>query len=99
MAAEDDVLNFEVHNGVFNDGGGVDVGGGDDIGDVAVDENVAGLEAEEGGFGDARVGTAEPENSRRLPSSELREEVGVLVIFIACPCSIRAQGIAERILV
>lgn len=48
-------------NGVFDDGGGIDVGRGDDVGDVAVDEDVAGLETENGGFGDTGIGAAEPD--------------------------------------
>lgn len=47
-------------NGVLNDGEDVEVGGGDDVGDVAMDEDLAGLETEKGGFGDSRVGAAEP---------------------------------------
>jgi hypothetical protein len=61
VPAENDVLDFEVGDGVLDDGRGVDVGWGDDVGDVAVDEDVAGLEAEDGGFGAARVGAAEPD--------------------------------------
>ena len=35
--------DFEVLDGVFDDGGDGNVGWGDDVGDVAVDEDVAGL--------------------------------------------------------
>lgn len=45
MAAEDDVFDLEVGDGEFEGGGGVDVGGGDDVGEVAVDEDVAWLQA------------------------------------------------------
>ena len=61
VAAENDVRDLHVLDCVFNDGGNGDIGRGDDIGDVAVDEDVAGLEAEEGGFGDAGVGAADPD--------------------------------------
>jgi len=50
-----------VGHGVLDHGRGVDVGGGDDVGDVAVYEDVAGLEAEDCGFRAARVGAAEPD--------------------------------------
>jgi hypothetical protein len=63
VAAEDDVWYFDVLDGVFDDGGDWDVGWGDDVGDVAVDEDVTGLETEEGGFGDAGVGAADPDCS------------------------------------
>ena len=55
------MLHLQVHNGVFDHGGGVDVGGADYVGDVAVYEDIAGLEAKEGGLGDAGVGAAEPD--------------------------------------
>jgi len=47
---------------VFEDGVVGEVGGGDYVCDVAVDKDVAGLETEEGRFGDAGVGATEPEN-------------------------------------
>ena len=60
MAAKDDVFYFQVYDGVFDDGEEVHVGRGYDVRYVAVHEDVAGLETEEGGFGDAGVGTAYP---------------------------------------
>ena len=62
VAADENVLNLEVCDGEFNDGQRVDVGGGDDVGDVAVDENLTRLQAQDGRLGDTRVGTADPEN-------------------------------------
>ena len=44
VAANDDVLHFQVLDGVVDDRLGGDVGGGEDVGDVAVDENLAGVE-------------------------------------------------------
>ena len=44
MAADDYVLHFEVLDGVIDDGLGGEVGGGEDVGDVAVDEYLAGVE-------------------------------------------------------
>lgn len=60
VAADDDLLDLEVADGVLDDGEHVGVGGVDDVCDVAVDEDVAGLEAEHGGLGDAGVRAAEP---------------------------------------
>lgn len=53
MAAHDDVFDLEVLHGVLDDAERVEVGAGQDIGDVAVAEDVAGLQAEDGGFGAA----------------------------------------------
>ena len=44
MAANDHVLHFEVLDGVVDDGLGGKVRGGEDVGDVAVDENLARIE-------------------------------------------------------
>lgn len=62
MPAHDDVLHFQIADRVLDHGLAVQVGRGEDVGDVAVDEDVAGLEAEHGGFGDAGVGAADPED-------------------------------------
>lgn len=61
VAAQDDVLHLQVGDGVLDDGRGVDVGGGDDVRDVAVDEDVTGLQAQDGGLGAARVRAAKPD--------------------------------------
>jgi hypothetical protein len=61
VSADDDVRDFEVHDGVLDHGLRVDVCGRDDVGDVAVDEDVSRVQAENCGFGDAGVGAADPD--------------------------------------
>lgn len=78
MPRHDDVLDFQVIDGVVDDGLGGHVVRGDDVGDVAVDEDVARLGGQEGGFGAAAVGAAEPEGGRALALGAFGEEVGVL---------------------
>ena len=78
MAGDDDMLHFEVVDGVVDDGLGTDIMRGDDVGDVAVDEDVTRLGGEEGGFGAAAVGAAEPEGGGGLALGAFGEEVGVL---------------------
>ena len=75
MPADDDVLNLEVGDRVGDDALAVDVGRGQDVCDVAVDEDVAGPEAKHGGFGDAGVGAADPEDLGLLAGGEGGEEV------------------------
>ena len=58
VAADDDVLDFEVAHGVVDDGHYVEVGVADKVGDVAVDEHLARAEAGDGFGGDAGVGAA-----------------------------------------
>lgn len=50
-----------MRDGELEGGGGVDVGRGDDGGEVTVREDLAGLAAEDGGLGDAGVGAADPD--------------------------------------
>lgn len=77
MAADENVLDFEVSDGELDDRERVDVGGGDNIGDVAVDKDLTRLEAENGCLGDAGVGASNPENLGRLTGSLTWEEVRV----------------------
>lgn len=64
------MLHLDVSDGKLNDGQRVDVGGDDDVGDVAVDEGVAWLETENGGFGDAGVGATDPDCRERVSTSD-----------------------------
>lgn len=73
------MLDLQVLDGILDDRAGVDVGRADDVGNVAVDEDITWLQTEDRGLGDARVGAAEPEDCGRLPSREGGEEGGVLV--------------------
>lgn len=53
--------DFEVYDGIFKDRVVGEVGGRNYVGDVAVDEDVTGLKAEECCFGHTGVGAAEPD--------------------------------------
>lgn len=75
VPADDNVFDLQVRDGVFDHGAGAEVARVQDVGDVAVHEDVARLEAEHGGFGHTRVGAADPEDLRRLAGGEGREEV------------------------
>ncbi len=70
------MFHFQKRDRVRDDGLRVQVRRGQDVGDVAVDEDVARLEAEDGGFGDAGVGAADPEDLGGLALGEGGEEVG-----------------------
>jgi hypothetical protein len=60
VAAEHNVLDLQMDNSVLDNGGGVDVSRGYEVADVTVDEDITGLETEEGSFRDPRIGTTEP---------------------------------------
>ena len=77
MTADDDVLDLEVLHRVLDDGQRVEVGGNQDVGDVAVDEDVAGVQSENGGLRAARVGTSDPQDLGGLAFTETFEESGI----------------------
>lgn len=61
VPAQHHVLDLEVRHGVLDHRRSVDVGRRDDVGDVAVDEDVARLQAEDRRLGAAGVGATEPD--------------------------------------
>lgn len=91
------MLDLQVCDCILNDGAGVDIGRADDVGDVAVDEDVTGLQSEDRGLGDARVGAAEPEDRGRLPSRERWEEGRVLVRFVRGPGGVGGERVGEGV--
>lgn len=61
-------------NGIFDNGRGVNIGRGDDVRDIAVNEDVTGLEAQESSFGDAGIGASKPENRGSLSRGKFGKE-------------------------
>lgn len=55
------MADLQVLDGILNNGVRVDVCGRDDVRNVAVDEDITRLEAEESGFRNSRIGAAEPD--------------------------------------
>ena len=97
VPAQHNVLDLEVLDGVLDHSAGVDVGRADDVGDVAVDKDIARLEAEDRRLRDARVGAAEPEDRRGLAASEGWEERGVLMGFVGCPGGVGGERVGEAV--
>lgn len=79
----------------FDDAGGTDVVVLHDVGDVAVHEDVTGLEAEDGGFGTAGVGAADPEDLGVLAGGELGEEEGLFLVEFGGPLAVFGEGLLE----
>ena len=77
MPAHDNVFHFHVPDAVRDDALRAHVRGRDDVGDVAVHEDVAGLAAADGCLRDAGVGAADPEDLGGLALCEGGEEVGL----------------------
>src|SRR6185436_14902862 len=77
MATDDDVLDLQNVHGVLEHRQAVEVGVDDEVGDVAVDEQLARQEAHDFIRRNAAVGAADPEVSRGLLLRQRREEARV----------------------
>lgn len=97
VAADDDVADFKHIDGVLEDGEDVEVGLGDDVGDVAMDENFPRGEAGDLVGGHAAVGATDPEVFRVLLAGEPAEEPGVRVADGFCPKAVLSQEVFERL--
>lgn len=73
VAAYDNVFDFENVNCISDYRCGIFVSGMEDVGNVAVHEDVAGTRAGDCCFGDARVGAADPEDAGLLACRVLAE--------------------------
>jgi hypothetical protein len=78
MPAYYDTLDLEVGDRVLNHARSAQIVRGDDVGDVAVDENVARLAVTDSGLGDTRVGTSQPKYFWTLATAECLKEIGIL---------------------
>ena len=86
-----------MRDGVGDHALAVEVRGREDVGDVAVHEDVAGLQAEQGRLGDARVGAADPEDLGLLARGEGGEEARVRVGGRLGPLLVLVQAVLEVI--
>ncbi len=89
--------DLDVRDGVGDHALAADVRGREHVGDVAVHEDVARLEAQEGGFGDAGVGAAEPEDGGVLAFREGGEEVRVVGGGGLGPVLVVFEGLVEGV--
>ncbi len=85
MAAHDDVLDMEMAHGVLDDAHNIEVRVDDQVGDVAVDEGLAGPEARDLLGGNAGIAASNPEILGALSGTQLGEELGVLQLLLGSP--------------
>lgn len=69
----------------------------DDIGDIAVNEDVARFETKKGGLRASRIRAANPEDLRVLADRECGEERRVLLGNLRCPILVLMQSRGEAI--
>ena len=79
VAADDDVFDFQMRDGVFDGRGGIHVQTVNKVGDVAVHEHVARLKSHQLFRRDAAVGAADVEVFGILPVGEVFEVIGALL--------------------
>ena len=96
MAADDDVLNLEGLDGVLDDGKAVEVGMDDDVGDVAVDEELAREEADDLVGRDAAVGAADPEILGALLPGKGLEESRLGAAHVLGPGSVLVEELGNE---
>ena len=86
------MLHLQHAHGISDDGLRAQIARVQDVGDVAVHEDVAGLEAEDGGLRAAGVGAAEPEDLGLLALGEGGEEVRVGFGGVGGPVFVLAEA-------
>lgn len=95
MPTHNHLLHLQMRNRIRDHGLTRQVGGRQHIGDVAMHEDVAWLEAQEGGFRDPAVGAADPEDLRGLAFAELGHQVWVVAADVRGPVLVFGEGILE----
>lgn len=95
MAADDDVADFQNIHGILHDGKEVEIGFHDDVGDVAMDENLAGGEACDLIGGHAAVRATDPKVLRALLVGEFAEKIRVVGMDIGGPLAVALEEVIQ----
>jgi hypothetical protein len=77
VPTEHHMLDFEMHDGIIDDGVDAEVVGMHDICNVPVHEDLAWFQTKDGGFRASGVGASNPEDFGRLAACKFREQVGL----------------------
>lgn len=97
VAADDHMADLEDINCVLQDSEQIEIGFGDDIGDIAVDENFAGCEAGNLVGGHSAVGATDPEVLGSLLIGEFGKERGVFGFNRGGPIAVFFQEVGEGV--
>ena len=95
MATNNHLLHLQMRDRVRDHGLAGQVGGRQHVGDVAVHEDVAWLQAQDGGFRDPAVGAADPEDLRRLAFAQLGHQVWVVAAVVGGPVFVFREGMVD----
>src|SRR5882724_4923340 len=95
VAADDDVADLDDIDGELRDRQAIQVGVDDNVGDVAVDENLAGQQADDLVRRHAAVAATDPEILRRLLARELGEKLWLTLAYCLGPGAVLVEEIGE----
>lgn len=95
VAADDDVADFEDIHGILHHGEEVEIRFHDDVGDVAVDENLSGGEAGDLVGGHPAVRTTDPEVLGALLVGELAEKLRVAGVDAIGPFAVALEEVCQ----
>mmetsp|Transcript_15732 Transcript_15732/g.43455 ORF Transcript_15732/g.43455 Transcript_15732/m.43455 type:complete len:215 (+) Transcript_15732:18-662(+) len=95
VAADDDILDLEVANAVLQGAHEVGVGVDDEIGDIAVHEDVAWLLAHDEVGWDAGIDGSDVHVIGSMRGSKLLEELGILLEHFLLPCLILVEDVVQ----
>lgn len=85
MTAHDDVLDVQMSHGVLDDAHDVEIRVDNQIGDVAVNKGLAGLQTRDQLCGDARVTASDPKILGGLSGAQLGEVLGITLPLLSSP--------------
>lgn len=97
VAADDDMLDLDIHDSVLERAQQRQVGRVTDVGNIAVHKHLAGATAKDGRLGHARVAAADPEDVGRLPRRKLIEKHGIRGAGRRSPVTIAGEQRPETV--
>lgn len=98
VAADDDVLDAKVTHGIVNDAHDIEIGVDDEVGNVAVDKGLAGLQTSNLLGGDTGVTASDPEVVGGLASAEADKVTRVLLLLLGGPFAVVLKDAVVRLL-
>ncbi len=97
MADDDDVQHLQHLGRELDHREAIQVGMNDDVGDVAVHEQLARHEVDQLVGGDAAVGAADPEIARRLLAEQAGEEAGARGLHLLRPAAVALEQLRKAV--
>lgn len=97
MTTDNDVLDAEMANCIVDDAHNVEISVADQVGDIAVDKSLTGLEAGDLLSRDTGVAASDPEIFGRLASGQFGKVAGVLFGLFSGPGAVMFEETVVRL--